>query len=769
MNGRRGFRLLVFLAAFCCLMFELIISRLADFHLDSRNSFIAIPITFLGLALGSLHVHFRKRIVERFSVRVNLILLAAVSFLTLTVVFLIFSRYLTVTGAYSVMAQLPHSLNKSLFFVAVFIVPFYFFGRVLTVCYHLNRDRIGAIYSADFFGASLACFLTPVLFHMLNLPGVLCAFTCGLSLLVLLFLRLPWRATAALLATLIALNVGFLYFVIYADNHTSFEDFFRAEKIGKATEVAHAWNEFSRVSVIRIDDGPRSYYTIIHDNAQSNVEVAHYLPGSFSVPSRISSVEAIFLRGKPISDVMVMFAGCGAQMVPFHELSGGKARITGIELNPLVKKLAVTTPELEDFHLKDFYELPNVDLKIMEGRSFLVGTDQKFDAIFIGSKAPTNVQLTGHSRKYLDTMEAFGLYLDHLKEGGVLFFNHQPLDDVIVTLKRMFQARNLPPFEKCAIVLRTSGNNDLMVAPKGFEWEEVQRLINADSTTRPLIDYAPFFRESGGQFEHRIKAPIDPNLKPITDDRPFIWNLDLSGYRLAPDMNRIKDDYYFFNWTRITTLLALIAFTAVFIAIACIPKSSRPPAATLIYLLITGFCYLLIEVTFMAKFELFLQDLLVSMATTLTVFLLASGVGSLLSRKVAGRIGMRVFPFAVALLVFVSIYVLDFVTHHLLAMPLFVRIGIVVVLILPVGVCLGMFYPYAVAGLVRRGCERAVPITYGISTLSSVIGATYAMTMMLQFGFNSLLRQAAVGYVVLGFFVVVYTLFAKRNVLSLAD
>jgi hypothetical protein len=69
MNENKGFRLLVFIAAFSCLMFELIISRVADFYLDSRNGFVAIPITFLGLAFGSLHVQFRKRIVERFSVR----------------------------------------------------------------------------------------------------------------------------------------------------------------------------------------------------------------------------------------------------------------------------------------------------------------------------------------------------------------------------------------------------------------------------------------------------------------------------------------------------------------------------------------------------------------------------------------------------------------------------------------------------------------------------------------------------------------------------
>jgi len=46
--------------------------------------------------------------------------------------------HLNLRGAYSVMATLRHSLNKSFFFAGVFIILLYFFGRILTVCYHLN-------------------------------------------------------------------------------------------------------------------------------------------------------------------------------------------------------------------------------------------------------------------------------------------------------------------------------------------------------------------------------------------------------------------------------------------------------------------------------------------------------------------------------------------------------------------------------------------------------------------------------------------------------
>ena len=86
----------------------------------------------------------------------------------------------------------------------------------------------------------------------------------------------------------------------------------------------------------------------------------------------------------------------------------------------------------------------------------------------------------------------------------------------------------------------------------------------------------------------------------------------------------------------------------------------------------------------------------------------------------------------------------------------------------PLGVSLGLFYPYAVSCLVHNGRPRAVAISYGISTLSGVMGATYAMTIMLDFGFSSLLRQAAVGYVILTVFLLVYGRVWKGRFLSLS-
>jgi hypothetical protein len=191
------------------------------------------------------------------------------------------------------------------------------------------------------------------------------------------------------------------------------------------------------------------------------------------------------------------------------------------------------------------------------------------------------------------------------------------------------------------------------------------------------------------------------------------------------------------------------------------------PPSVLAYLLITGFCFMLVEIAVMAKLELFLQRPIVSMATVLSAFLLASGVGSRLFPLIERRLVIAPLALGVALMAVASIFVLDFLNLRLLGLPLAFKLVVSLAVLAPIGIALGMFYPYAVSCLVHHGRSQAVAITYGISTLSSVIGATYAMTVMLDLGFTNLLWQAGAGYLLLAGVVQAYTSLLKGRFLAL--
>lgn len=770
MHDLRSLRVLVFWTAFSCLMFELLIARLADFFLGFRNTFLALPVTFLGLALGSLYVHFRPQLVGRFTVRGSLFALAAISFTTLAVVLVILTRGFTVIAADDAGFYMSDAAAKTAIFVVGFIIPFFVFGRILTLCYHVERDHIGRIYSADFFGAALGCFLTPVLFHFISLPGVVLVWMVSLSAVVVFFLKASTRVTAAVIAGLLALNVGFYFAVQWLEGSVEYQYYSRDPDPPKTREIASRWNEFSRVQLVRFEfkNDRRSHYKVIHDDGRSNVHVRPYRPGHTTKPEILDALESPFIMQRPVKEVLVMFAGCGDEMIRIRELSGGTARVTGVELNPACVSLPATAPELATHRLAEFFALPDVNMKFMEGRAFLMQNEKKFDMIYVGSSAATALQVTGHTRKYLYTKEAMQDYMRALAPNGVLMFDYQGTSYIVETLKHIAAEQGFAPLDDKVILLRSRfgknrpTTNDLLFSREGFTAEDVKRLTTFHDQAPAMVRYAPGIEKPVPVDAALVQGPLIPKEDLVTDDRPFILDLDFSGYRPFPDTAKLRDLRSYESWLRVTTLILLVTLSALVIAWASWSRERRAPAPALAYLLISGFCYMLVEVALMARLELFLQDPAVAMASVITIFLVTTGVGSLTHGRLLALVPMRAFPFVVAGLVLLTIPVLGLVLEHLVGLPLIARLLVVAVVTFPIGTALGVFYPWIVGRLVANDRAASVPITYGISTLASVIGASFAMTMMIPWGFTRLLLLGAAGYTVLGALVLLHARVLRR-------
>lgn len=767
------FHILVFFTAFFTLMFELIISKVANFHLDFRNSYLALPITFLGLSIGSLHVHFSTKLRENFDIRRNLYLLGGVVFVTFFIIFIIFTEFFAIAGVGGYDLHIPMLVAKSFFFVAVFILPFYVFGRILTLCFNMQKEDIGHIYGLDFLGAALACLVTPILFHFVNLPAVIITLLATISMLVILMSRVNLLTRILMTVVLGFLNLGFYVAIDKMEGNIEYLYWTTMDDPPETVEIANRWNEFSRVQLVefRWKDASRNYYKIIHDNARSNVHVRPYVPGVTKQPKVLDALEAPYIMGHDPKEILVIFAGCGAEMLEFNEYSAGKANITGIEINRACADLVVEAEELSSYRLAEFYELPNIDLRFEEGRSFIELTEKKYDTIFVGSSAPTALAFTGHTRKYLYTKESLSRYLDILSEDGVLLFNHQPTRDTLEMFKLIFLEQGRDDFENCVILLQSSegamrGSPDLLVKPSGFSPEEVQKLATFSANAPQMIQYAPHFNRISPNAKKDIIDPVDFT-RVATDDKPFIYEMNFTGYTLIPSAEDMKNAAYYMSWMRVTAMIALCAVTLFFIIISQFTrKERRIPFAILTYLLITGFIYLLVEVAFIAKLELFLQNALVSMASVITIFLLTSGLGSWSYKKVAGRLGMIVFPVLAGVTVLLCTLALNYLVPKMMDLPLMGRLLVTALTVSPVGWLLGMFYPYSVDCLVRHNKGEAVPITYGISTLSSVIGASYAMVFMIVLGFNELLWQGVVLYFVLAALILVYSVSVKENIFS---
>jgi hypothetical protein len=687
------------------------------------------------------------------------------------VIFVLFGRYLPVVSSLALMSNRIYFLYKTLVFIGVLLPPFYYFGRILTVAYQIGRRDIGAIYSADFWGAALACAITPVVFHFGGLPNVSLLLLAMTSAPILFFLKGTLTRRVLIGVLLLAGCVVGQRIIATVDNSL---DYSRYDPSFEIEELDHGWNEHSRVALLgrRYKSTGHDSYQIVHDNSRSNVHVWRYDERRIGrQPRRLESLEVAAILRRPTRNALVMFAGCGAEMIVLNELLNGKTRITGVELNELVTELAVEAPELEAHRLKEFYDLAHVDLVIDEGRHFLSQNEEKYDLIFVGSNAATGVWLTGHSRKYLDTVEAFDLYLDRLSEHGLLVFNHQPVERRLATMRRVFEERGITDFSQHVVILSSiSGADDMVISPSGFTDAELRRLKNAAGRDSNRVLFAPTRTRNNKFYSEIVSGPVVHG-QAMTDDRPFLVGLNWRDYTLVPDADAVKRmasrPQLYVNWIKISTLLIMILISTIFIAVAAFRRSAGLPPSVLVYLLMTGFCFMLVEIAVIAKLELFLQKPIVSMATVLSIFLLSSGIGSRVFPRVQNRIKISVLCLALAAMLAASVYAMNMLGATLLGIPLPLKLLVAFVLMAPIGVSLGLFYPYAVACLTANGRPQAVAITYGISTLSSVIGATYAMTIMLDVGFSSLLWQASVGYVVIALFFVFYTTVLRGRYLTL--
>jgi hypothetical protein len=242
---------------------------------------------------------------------------------------------------------------------------------------------------------------------------------------------------------------------------------------------------------------------------------------------------------------------------------------------------------------------------------------------------------------------------------------------------------------------------------------------------------------------------VDPD-EIVTDDRPYIERLNLAEFNVLPSAKQLHDRTYYRGWIKVfTALMACVVVGLLVGGLYVTRKRTMPPLGMLVYLLITGFCYMLVEIAFIGKLDLFLENPLYSMALLLSLFLLTNALGSVLYGKLGPRLPMTWMPIAVACVALGSLIAMNAVITQRLGLPLWLKVLVTAALLAPTGVGLGFFFPYVVTWLDKHGHTHAIPVTYALSTLSSVAGATYAMTFVINVGYAALVYQAAAGYVLL--------------------
>jgi hypothetical protein len=307
------------------------------------------------------------------------------------------------------------------------------------------------------------------------------------------------------------------------------------------------------------------------------------------------------------------------------------------------------------------------------------------------------------------------------------------------------------PFTEADVALLREVSSDLgfsiLYAPGLPPPPAVEEPIEMQRTGTSAADYRSLIL-AGNRQQFLASYPLD--VTPTSDDRPFFFHTT----RLRDQMQVAFGRTMLFG-NGLSALMTLMAISAMLVVLFVIGPlligGGRPGpgwAGWLAYFGALGAGFMLLEVALLQRFVLLLGHPVYSLTVTLFSLLLGTGIGSLISRRIEPhRVRTVTVRALTGVMVAAVVAAVGLASVIDLGIPwsLPLRIAFAVSLIVPIGILLGMPLP---GGMRLVAADRAdiIPWGWGINGAFSVVGATLAVFIAMNWGFSVTLCTAALVY-----------------------
>jgi hypothetical protein len=245
------------------------------------------------------------------------------------------------------------------------------------------------------------------------------------------------------------------------------------------------------------------------------------------------------------------------------------------------------------------------------------------------------------------------------------------------------------------------------------------------------------------------------DIRPVSDDDPFFYKFEKG----------VPKSVSLVFWPSIMLLVIMGFIPRVYGKKQTHPpkpsagkKSASPPdfLQSVFLFSMLGVGFMLMEISFIQRFVLFLGQPVLSLSVLLFALLVGAGLGSLWSGRLpADRIrkGIAIASLSVAVMVLGYTFLLPVVFHQLLGLDLAVRLCATVFMLIPLGFCAGFPFPLGIRLLKELGREEQIPWMWGINGVGSVVGSTMTIVLAISLGF------ATAGYVSACCYLIVHFMF----------
>jgi spermine/spermidine synthase len=489
--------------------------------------------------------------------------------------------------------------------------------------------------------------------------------------------------------------------------------------------------------------------------------------------------------------------GPGGGVDVLRAVANGSPSVTGIEINPIIVNDVMRGKYADySYHL---YERPQVYIHVQDGRSYIRSSQEKYDVVqmtLVDTWASTAAGAFALSENNLYTLEAFREYFDHLKPDGMIAITRWEFREPREALRVVSQA--MEALHQMGVndvsqhfVIVADGNLDedgrpvlVLVKKTPFTPDEYSKVAAHEAANQNLVWLNPaggFISRNPAANAQSQSAPgtVSPtrnlppaanafarliasnnprafardyayNVAPADDSAPFFFFTLKTGHVLrniaagtGKGMDwRINLGVVVLGMLFIISLVAVLAFLIVPLALhRSNGDGKKISVPALLYFVAIGFAYILVEVSLIQRFVLFLGHPTYALTVVVFLMLLFSGAGSVAARRwLSGS--KRLLPLlgAIAGVIVLLLFLLPALLPAAVGLPFVAKLLISGAVLAPLGFLMGMPFP---TGL---GLVETVEWAWALNAAASVLGSVMAMIIAIHFGLTATLACAAVAY-----------------------
>ena len=471
-------------------------------------------------------------------------------------------------------------------------------------------------------------------------------------------------------------------------------------------------------------------------------------------------------------DVLVIEPRAGLALLTARRF--GAKTIYAVDSNPLV------VDTVREYGLAHGSPLSEQNIQTGLARTWLSASTKQFDVIDLSFMGSMPSAAFGFSEDYRFTKEAFETYLAHLKPDGLLslslYIIPPPRTELrlLATLAVSARALGIRDISRNVAAIRSWDTLTMIMKKSALTPEDIGRIKSFAKDMRFDLVYYPgvkpeesniYIKQPGNEYAGAFRGLLDNDardrfmsgylfdVRPVSDEKPFFhYYLKLPHIGAIYKMMGEKWQYFIEEGYLLPVLLAqvlVLSAVLVLLPLAANKKRGQKVAAgdtlrPLSYFAFLGIAYLFMEIAFIQKMILCLENPSYAASTVIASVLIGSGMGSLLSQRVQSLNDPRIL-LALAGVVVVYSLMLPEVIAVISPLPLWQKIIFSIILVMPAGILMGIPFPLGISAL-SAARSTLIPWAWAVNGCFSVLAPVLATMLALSAGFQFVLISGAASY-----------------------